>query len=943
VRLHRIRLRGIGPFTDVDLDLDALPGPLVAVTGENGAGKTSILQLGFAGALYRSTPTQGTLASRARGRDSLVEAHVGDLLIRHHVDATVGNKVLVQRGGQPLVDSAGVRDFDRWAATNLPAQDLFFASVFGAPGAAGFLGMTAAERKKVLLRALGIEKYEALAKRASEENAAAQLKAAAVAAQLHEEGRKISVDVARAWLDAATATLASAEERARAARAAVADAQRAEGARELALVEAKAHASRLAELTDQRVEHLDTLRAAERRLERLLVVTSDAADERAIAATVDTCRDRLESLRRAIAAADEHRSREEALLAEEHDTGAMLVDLERRRAAAAHDLAGRDAVREQAGRAPGLRDALAATEQAGRDAAQAAAQCERDSRAETQAAERARGVALEQRARAAAAARRTEALAGVEAAEVALPALRARAAETAAAEQAADAEVERLRGLRDGGKDTRIRGFIEGLAGIVVRSKDHQDAINRAHATRRVDDALVVEHAAAPAALDAARETALAAEQAAEQAERAFRDAEVLAARRPDLDAARAEQDVAVAVAEQAESAAMGNEANAEDAGACKARYKALAEEHGLVAAQLRVELAAAERAERRLPDLARAEATIAGLAEQLDAARAAHEAAVGRVRALGEPPARPSPEEVAAAEEALSFATAAAARLPELAAAEATVLALDEQIAREAAAIGDVDARIAALGPAPTPPGAVDLGALAEALRAAEQEVHSAVAALATAEQTLTAATAIAERIAELTTALRAEEQLAADWAMVARGLGRDGLQALEIDAAGPELTGLVNDLLRACFGSRYTVTIATTRARKSGEGDREVCDVLVYDAQNPQDGDRDGREFSDGQKVILGEAIRGALSVLSCRRAGLRGVTLVRDEATGVLDRDNAPAYVRMLRRLAEMVDASRVLFVAHDPALWALADSRVHVANGRVDVVGALQEAA
>lgn len=928
----------MGPFADVDLDLDALPGPLVAITGVNGAGKTSLLQLGFAGALYRSTPTQGTLASRARGRDSLVEAHVGDLLIRHHVDASGGGKVLVQRGGRPLVESAGVRDFDRWAATHLPAQDLFFASVFGAPGAAGFLGMTAGDRKRVLLRALGIEKYEAMAKRAGEEQATAQAAADVLAAKLAGEATAMPVDAARAGLDTATAALAGAEELARTARAVVADAQRAEASRETALIEARAHASRLAELTERRIEHLDTLRAAERRLERLLVVTSDAADERALATTVDACRARVEELRRAVAAADEHRSREEALLAEEHDTALAEFDVGCRRARAAEDLAGRDAVREQAARVPDLREALATSEQAGRDAAQAADRAERDSRSETQAAERARGVAREQRARAAAAERRIAALAGVPDAEQRLPELRA--AEGLAREELLhhEATVERLRGVLVGGKDQRL-GLLRGSMEIIRDDDGIAPALVRLTAQEALaeDDALLVEHAAAPKDLQAAAAALAGAQAAHREASRKTGEAERLAERRPDLEAARAERDVALANVEQAEAAEMLHEAAAEDASACKARHRTLVDEHGLVAARLRVELAAAERAASRLPDLARAEATIAGLDEQLAAARAAHEAAVGRVRALGEPPARPSTEEVAAAEEALSFATAAGARLPEIAAAEATVRALDEQIAREADAIADVDARIAALGPAHVIESTNDLALAEQALAAAERVVRDTALAHARAEQALTAAETAAERIAAIEVDLRAAEQLAADWALIARGLGRDGLQALEIDAAGPELTGLVNDLLRACFGSRYTVTIATTRAKKNGDGEREVCDVLVYDAQNPQDGDRDGREFSDGQKVILGEAIRGALSVLSCRRAGLRGVTLVRDEATGVLDAENAPAYVKMLRRLAEMVDASRILFVAHDPALWALADARVVVAAGRVTVAG------
>jgi exonuclease SbcC len=291
----------------------------------------------------------------------------------------------------------------------------------------------------------------------------------------------------------------------------------------------------------------------------------------------------------------------------------------------------------------------------------------------------------------------------------------------------------------------------------------------------------------------------------------------------------------------------------------------------------------------------------------------------------------------VAAAGAALTRAQGAAARLPALTAAEATIVELDAQIAREAAAIADLDERMAALGPAPEVPLAPALVAAEGAVRAAEQRHREALTAHARAEQVLAAAQEAAARIADLERELAAAEQVAADWSLVARGLGRDGIQALLIDAAGPELTTLVNDLLRSCFGSRYTATISTTRAKKDGSGDKEVCDVLVYDAQHPEDGDREGREFSGGQRVILGEAIALALSAVSCRRAGLRDVTLVRDETGAALDEENARAYVAMLRRAAEVVGCSKVLFVSHNQATWALADARVHVRDGRVVAEG------
>jgi exonuclease SbcC len=92
----------------------------------------------------------------------------------------------------------------------------------------------------------------------------------------------------------------------------------------------------------------------------------------------------------------------------------------------------------------------------------------------------------------------------------------------------------------------------------------------------------------------------------------------------------------------------------------------------------------------------------------------------------------------------------------------------------------------------------------------------------------------------------------------------------------------------------------------------------------------------FSGGERVLLGEAVSLALSMLACRRAGLVGVTLVRDETGAALDPANGRAYVAMLRRAAELVGARQVLFVSHSPELAELADARIVVGGGTA-VVG------
>lgn len=189
-----------------------------------------------------------------------------------------------------------------------------------------------------------------------------------------------------------------------------------------------------------------------------------------------------------------------------------------------------------------------------------------------------------------------------------------------------------------------------------------------------------------------------------------------------------------------------------------------------------------------------------------------------------------------------------------------------------------------------------------------------------------------MATQVAELERQLHAAEAEQADWSLIARALGRDGVQALLIDAAGGELTELVNDLLRSCFGSsRYTMEVRTTRPKKKEKGEKEVLDFLVYDNEQPQDPPRDAREYSDGQMAILREAIALAFALLSRRRLGIQ-ITPVRDETGANLSPANAIAYVRMLRRFAEIAGCDKLLFVSHSETVQALADCRVTVANGR-----------
>ena len=147
------------------------------------------------------------------------------------------------------------------------------------------------------------------------------------------------------------------------------------------------------------------------------------------------------------------------------------------------------------------------------------------------------------------------------------------------------------------------------------------------------------------------------------------------------------------------------------------------------------------------------------------------------------------------------------------------------------------------------------------------------------------------------------------------------------------PELTELVNDLLTSCYGTRYSVSIDTTRSSANGKKEIETCDVRVLDTEKGREAEV--ARFSGGQRTIVSESISLALAMIVLRRTGTKEPTLIRDETGSALDEENAGAYISMLRRAAEIIGAAHVIFVSHLSSTWALADARIDISGGKVSV--------
>lgn len=266
------------------------------------------------------------------------------------------------------------------------------------------------------------------------------------------------------------------------------------------------------------------------------------------------------------------------------------------------------------------------------------------------------------------------------------------------------------------------------------------------------------------------------------------------------------------------------------------------------------------------------------------------------------------------------------AQKLKRLEAAETRIAELEPVVAALRAELEALDVEAGPLTARHATKPMPDLGAHRRAVAEQESVIMAVERSAGSFERLIEQAKASTARQAELE--LQHREQLAevADWMRIAADLGKDGLQALEIDAAGPELTALTNDILHRAHGPRFTLRVETQRASADGKRMLEGCDVVVLDTV--QGREAAGETFSGGERVILAEALSLAILVLACRRAGLTDMTLVRDESGAALDPANARVYVAMLRHAVELVGARHCLLVSHMPEVQELCDHRIEV---------------
>ena len=163
--------------------------------------------------------------------------------------------------------------------------------------------------------------------------------------------------------------------------------------------------------------------------------------------------------------------------------------------------------------------------------------------------------------------------------------------------------------------------------------------------------------------------------------------------------------------------------------------------------------------------------------------------------------------------------------------------------------------------------------------------------------------------------------------WTTLVKAFGNDGIIALSIDDVGPTLSSYANDLLMACYGPRFTVSIQTQTKTAKGEA-REGFDIVVFDADT-QEGVSVEKK-SGGERVWINEALTRAIALFLAKESGQTYATLFTDEADGALDPDRKRRFMEMKRQVLRIGGYEREYFVSQTPELWEMADAIIDVSS-------------
>ncbi|MCK5607585.1 hypothetical protein KAR91_37220 [Candidatus Pacearchaeota archaeon] len=217
------------------------------------------------------------------------------------------------------------------------------------------------------------------------------------------------------------------------------------------------------------------------------------------------------------------------------------------------------------------------------------------------------------------------------------------------------------------------------------------------------------------------------------------------------------------------------------------------------------------------------------------------------------------------------------------------------------------------------------ELPALELSIKSAQEEIGNLRGKLEEIDKKEGEITAIEKRIAGVNKEI-------IRWSILARACSNDGIIPLEIGDAAPNISGITNELLAECYGSRYSIKISTQSEKAKG-GMKEDFDITVIDSETGESVSI--TEKSGGQTTWIEDALTRAICLYNIHSGAKVYGTMFCDEKDGMLDADKKTEFMSVKRKALELGSHEMEIFISQTRDLQDLADGHIILSDSGVTV--------
>ncbi|HWQ74510.1 MAG TPA: SMC family ATPase [Syntrophomonas sp.] len=167
--------------------------------------------------------------------------------------------------------------------------------------------------------------------------------------------------------------------------------------------------------------------------------------------------------------------------------------------------------------------------------------------------------------------------------------------------------------------------------------------------------------------------------------------------------------------------------------------------------------------------------------------------------------------------------------------------------------------------------------------------------------------------------------------WQTLVKAFGKNGVPALIIENAIPELERISNDILSQMSNGAHSLRFETQRDLKSKDGVAETLDIIVSDWA----GSRPYETFSGGEQLRIDLAIRFALAELLANRAGSKIEFCILDEIFGSQDAEHRDMVIDAIKAVSNRF--KMILVISHIAEVQGAFDQQIRIGeDGKVEVL-------